>query len=93
MALSVLLKFALDKLLGYSYYNTVIFALLNLILVTTFLEFWKRRSNKHAYSWGTLGKLRHKKPRPEFRGEFGKHPITGEPEVPNMHKPLSFRYS
>jgi len=74
-------QFALDKLLGYSYYNTVIFALLNLILVTTFLEFWKRRSNKHAYSWGTLGKLRHKKPRPEFRGEFGKHPITGEPEV------------
>ena len=66
---------------GYSYYNTVLFALLNLVLVTTFLEFWKRRSNEHAYYWGTAGKLRHKKARPEFRGDFGLNSITGEPEV------------
>ena len=74
-------QFALDKLLGYSYYNTVVFSLLNLVLVTVFLEFWKRKSNKHSYFWGTGGKLRHKRPRPEFRGEFGINPVTGRDEV------------
>jgi len=74
-------QFALDKLLGYSYYNTVVFSLLNLVLVTVFLEFWKRRSNSHSYHWGTAGKLRHKRPRPEFRGEWGSNPVTGREEI------------
>jgi hypothetical protein len=41
----------------------------------------RSRSNSHSYDWGTGGKLRHKRPRPEFRGEFGLNPITGRDEV------------
>ena len=43
--------------------------------------FSDNRSNSHSYDWGTGGKLRHKRPRPEFRGEFGLNPITGRDEV------------
>jgi hypothetical protein len=39
------------------------------------------RSNSHSYDWGTGGKLRHKRPRPEFRGEYGLNPVTGRDEV------------
>ena len=74
-------QFVTDKLLGYSYYNTVVFCLLNLVVVTVFLEMWKRRSNDHSYKWGTGGKLRHKRPRAQFRGEYGINPITGREEV------------
>ena len=49
--------------------------------MTIFLEFWKRKSNEHGFQWGTGGKLRHKRSRPEFRGEFGLNPITGRSEV------------
>lgn len=51
-------------------YSNLFFAGLNLVAVTVFLEMWKRRSNSHNYKWGTGGKLRHKKSRPEFRGEL-----------------------
>ena len=70
-----------DKLIGYHYYDDVVFSFLNLIAVTIFLEFWKRRSNEHCFKWGTGGKLRHKRPRPEFRGEYGLNPVTGRSEV------------
>lgn len=46
-----------------------------------FLELWKRKSNEHAFYFGTQGKLRHKRPRPAFRGDFQKNPITGREEV------------
>ena len=58
------------------------FACLNLIALTVFTEMWKRRSNEHAFYFGTYGKLRHKRPRPAFRGKFEKNPITGREEVP-----------
>ena len=57
------------------------FACLNLIALTVFTEMWKRRSNEHAFYFGTYGKLRHKRPRPAFRGKFEKNPITGREEV------------
>ena len=57
------------------------FAILNLVFVSIFLEFWKRRSNEHGFRWGTGGKLRHKQARPEFRGDYGLNPVTGKPEV------------
>ena len=57
------------------------FACLNLIALTVFTEMWKRRSNEHAFYFGTYGKLRHKPPRPAFRGKFEKNPITGREEV------------
>ena len=76
-----LLQFLADNIIGYHYYDDVVFSILNLIFVTVFLEFWKRRSNEHCFNWGTGGKLRHKKARPEFRGEYGINPITGRSEV------------
>ncbi|QQP41662.1 Anoctamin, partial [Caligus rogercresseyi] len=54
---------------------------LNLATVTVFLEIWKRRSNDHAYDWASSGKLRHKKPRPEYRGVLKENSISGEMEV------------
>lgn len=59
-------------------YINIIFSFLNLLIVTVFLELWKRRSNDHNYNWGTGGKLRHKRPRPEFRGEIGINKISGD---------------
>ena len=71
-----------DKVLGVDVlYSNLFFAALNLLGVTVFLEFWKRRSNGHCYTWGTGGKLRHKPPRPQFRGEVGLNKITGREEI------------
>ena len=78
---SGVIQFLADKLVGYHYYDDVVFSLLNLIAVTIFLEFWKRRSNEHSFKWGTGGKLRHKRPRAEFRGQYGLNPVTGRSEV------------
>jgi len=49
--------------------------------VTFFLELWKRKSSTYSFRFGTLGKLRHKRPRPAFRGIYGLNPITGKDEV------------
>ena len=75
------MQFLADKLIGYHYHDDVVFAILNLVFVSIFLEFWKRRSNEHGFRWGTGGKLRHKQARPEFRGDYGLNPATGKPEV------------
>ena len=34
----------------------VVFALINIIWSTLYLESWKRRSSEYAYQWGTLDK-------------------------------------
>ena len=82
MAAIGLIQFALDRLLGISFLmSDVAFACLNLIAVTVFLEMWKRRSSGHEYKWGSGGKLRKKRPRPEFRGEIGINKITGKEEM------------
>ena len=42
--LAFLLKFILDRFLGIDFlYSNLIFACLNLVAVTVFLELWKRR--------------------------------------------------
>lgn len=81
-AIMGILQFCLDRFLRIDFlYSNVIFACLNLIAVTVFLEMWKRKSNEHAYFFGTAGKLRHKRPRPAFRGDVGVNPVTGREEV------------
>uniref|UniRef100_A0A0K2TG51 Anoctamin n=1 Tax=Lepeophtheirus salmonis TaxID=72036 RepID=A0A0K2TG51_LEPSM len=76
------LQFILDYLFGVDYlYSNIIFAVLNLVTVSCFLEIWKRRSNDHSYDWASSGKLRHKKPRPEYRGVLKENPISGEMEI------------
>ncbi len=82
MAALGLVQFALDRFLGISFLmSDVAFACLNLVAVTVFLEMWKRRSAEHEHRWGSGGKLRKKRPRPEFRGEIGVNRITGKEEV------------
>ena len=68
------------------------FACLNLIALTVFTEMWKRRSNEHAFYFGTYGKLRHKRPRPAFRGKFEKNPITGREEVCTLYDTYMILY-
>lgn len=82
IALLGILHYCLDRFLRFDFiYNNLLFACLNLIALTVFTEMWKRRSNEHAFYFGTYGKLRHKRPRPAFRGKFEKNPITGREEV------------
>ncbi|XP_059081460.1 anoctamin-10-like [Tigriopus californicus] len=82
IALIGIVQFILDRFLHVDFlFSNVTFSCLNLIGVTIFLEMWKRKSNKHNYHWGTGGKLRHKRARPEFRGELGINKITGKEEM------------
>ena len=62
-------------------YSNVAFSFLNLFCLALFCEIWKRQSNEHSFFWGTSGKLRLKPPRPEYRGDLRKHPVTGKLEM------------
>ncbi len=76
------LHFVLDRFLRIDFlYSNVLFAFINLIAVTVFLEMWKRKSAEHSHNFGTGGKLRQKRPRPAFRGEWGLNPATGREEI------------
>ncbi|GIY36096.1 anoctamin-10 [Caerostris extrusa] len=46
----------------------IFFAIFKMIWVTLFLEYWKRKSNELAYSWGTLRLVNIPKLHPTFRG-------------------------
>jgi len=82
IAILGIIHYCLDRFLRFDFiYNNLLFACLNLIALTVFTEMWKRKSNEHAFYFGTYGKLRHKRPRPAFRGKFEKNPITGREEV------------
>ena len=82
VALLGIVHFCLDRFLRIDFiYNNLLFAVLNLISVTIFLEMWKRKSNEHAFDFCTMGKLRLKRPRAAFRGEIGINPVTGVKEV------------
>ena len=50
----------------------VVFALINIIWSTLYLESWKRRSSEYAYQWGTLDKEDELlvEPRPLFTVSF-----------------------
>ncbi len=77
-----LAQFVLDRAFGVSFLlSDVGFSCLNLVAVTIFLEMWKRRSAELEHRWGSGGKLRKKRPRPEFRGEIGVNKVTGKEEM------------
>lgn len=63
--------------------NTV-FAILNLVWGTVFLEAWKRRCSEISFRWGTLksgiGTEEVEEPRPAYWGEKRTSPITGQTE-------------
>ncbi|XP_059171527.1 anoctamin-8-like [Physella acuta] len=71
------------------------FALFNVVWATLYLKFWKRSSTEYCYKWGTLEKKDEmlKDPRPLFKGDLVKSPITGHLELayPGW-KRLLFRY-
>jgi len=69
-------------------YSNLLFSFFNLLCLSIFLELWKRKNAEHSFFWGTAGKLRHKSPRPEFRGELARNPVSGKEE---MYYPSSRR--
>ncbi|KAK7008996.1 anoctamin-8 [Biomphalaria glabrata] len=71
------------------------FALFNVIWATLYLKFWKRASTVYCYKWGTLEKKDDllKDPRPLFKGDLVKSPITGHLELAYpAWKRLLFQY-
>ncbi|GFO46290.1 anoctamin [Plakobranchus ocellatus] len=59
------------------------FALFNSLWSTLYLKFWSRTSTSRCYKWGTLQKKDEllKDPRPLFKGDPVKSPVTGHPEL------------
>ncbi|XP_046843595.1 anoctamin-10-like [Xenia sp. Carnegie-2017] len=74
-------------------WSNIIFALINVLWGTLFLEFWKRNCATLTHSWGTLklslAEETEEDPRPLFTGETRKNPITGKKEI---HYPPNHRY-
>ncbi|XP_028670428.2 anoctamin-10-like [Erpetoichthys calabaricus] len=73
------------------YDKYVIFATLNLVWSTVFLEVWKRYSATLAYKWGTISRQQEfEEPRPAFHGVLGRNPVTGrtEPVYSNVQRSL-----
>ncbi|XP_003744254.1 anoctamin-8 [Galendromus occidentalis] len=73
----------------------ILFALLNVVWATLYLESWKRKSSELAHMWGTLDVSNEmlSVPRPLFKGQMVKSPVTGrmEPRYPKWKRNL-FRY-
>ncbi|GAA6099537.1 anoctamin-10 isoform X1 [Tachysurus ichikawai] len=68
------------------YDKYVLFAVLNLVWSTVFLEVWKRCSAQLAYGWGTLSRKKaFEEPRPGFHGVLGLNPVTGREEPTYSH--------
>ncbi len=76
----------------------VVFALINIVWSTLYLESWKRRSAEFAYKWGTLDKEDELlvEPRPLFTvsdiwlhefGQSGGKSAVAERPVPSILKP------
>jgi anoctamin-10 len=64
--------------------RTMFFCCFYVVWSVMFLELWKRKCSKSAYSWGTLSLANHEMPRPDYYGTLGKDPITGKmtPQYP-----------
>ncbi|CAD5119327.1 DgyrCDS7950 [Dimorphilus gyrociliatus] len=60
----------------------VIFAFINVVWSTLYLEHWKRRSSEIAYEWGTLDKEDDLlvEPRPLYKGNLIQNPVTNRTE-------------
>ncbi|XP_068231567.1 anoctamin-8-like [Palaemon carinicauda] len=75
--------------------SLVVFAFLNVVWATTWLETWKRRSAEMAYSWGTMDAHLNvfSEPRPQFKGPLKLCRVTGrlEPYYPSWKRNV-FRY-
>ncbi|XP_064475288.1 anoctamin-8-like isoform X2 [Ornithodoros turicata] len=73
----------------------VLFALMNALWATLYLESWKRYCAELAYHWGTIDSQSQllTEPRPLFTGPLGPSPVTGrlEPAYPSWKRHL-FRY-
>ncbi|XP_022647193.1 anoctamin-8-like isoform X2 [Varroa destructor] len=73
----------------------ILFALLNIVWATLFLESWKRTSSELAHRWGTLDSSSEmlNEPRPLFKGTLETSAVTGrmEPRYPKWRRNL-FRY-
>lgn len=73
----------------------VLFALMNVLWATLYLESWKRYCAELAYHWGTMDTQSEllTEPRPLFTGPLGQSPVTGrmEPMYPAWKRHL-FRY-
>eukprot|EP00088_Acartia_fossae_P029675 TRINITY_DN3055_c0_g1_i1.p1 TRINITY_DN3055_c0_g1~~TRINITY_DN3055_c0_g1_i1.p1 ORF type:complete len:650 (-),score=118.07 TRINITY_DN3055_c0_g1_i1:446-2395(-) len=77
----------LETYAGIDHVSTnVLFTLSIILAVGIYLEVWKRQSNEHSFHWGSMGKLRRKPPRPEYRGELRESPASGKLE---MYYPFS----
>ncbi|XP_028392875.1 anoctamin-10-like [Dendronephthya gigantea] len=74
------------------WYN-LIFALINVLWGTVFLEFWKRNCATMTHRWGTLkqslAEEQEEDPRPLYTGETRISPVTGKKEI---HYPEHQRY-
>ncbi|RUS79435.1 hypothetical protein EGW08_012812, partial [Elysia chlorotica] len=59
------------------------FGLFNSVWSTLYLKFWSRTSTSYCYKWGTLQKKDEllKDPRPLFKGDPVKSPVTGHLEL------------
>lgn len=64
--------------------RTMFFCCFYVVWSVVFLETWKRKCSKMAYSWGTLSLTNMEIPRPDYYGKLGKDPITGKmtPQYP-----------
>ncbi|XP_067931907.1 anoctamin-8-like [Watersipora subatra] len=62
--------------------NYVMFALVNIVWSTIYMELWKRREAELAFKWGTLDKQDDliAEPRPLYTGELRTSPVTGRLE-------------
>lgn len=69
--------------------RTIFFCCFYVVWMTVFLETWKRKCSKQAYSWGSLSLTNMEVPRPDYYGKLGKDPITGKmtPQYP-MYRTL-----
>ncbi|ESO88117.1 hypothetical protein LOTGIDRAFT_126614, partial [Lottia gigantea] len=80
---------------GFDDFSFVLFAVVNVMWATLFLEHWKRTSAELAYKWGTLDKKDEllEDPRPLFKGDLVKNPVTDQTcfEYPAWKRNL-FRY-
>ena len=54
MSIFGIIHYCLDRFLRIDFiYNNLLFACMNLVAVSCFLELWKRKSNEHAFNFGT----------------------------------------
>lgn len=75
------------------YDKYVLFAVLNLVWSTVFLEVWKRCSAQLAYGWGTLSRKKaFEEPRPGFHGVLGLNPVTGREEPTYSHTKYVYKH-